>query len=290
MCCAVAGALACGGPDTSKLSRAPAKPTTTGPAASYKGGTITHEEVAKELARLPPALRESFGSAAGQKELARSLVDKRLLVEEARRRGLAAEPTIHKQVEEMEERLIVQALLADEEKKAGQSSEAELRSFFEAHKADFERPARAKVARVLAALPAGAPAAEQAKARAKAEKWAARLRKGEELAKLASEGEGAERTRGGDLGFLVQGQGDDLELVKAAFALTEVRKPGVVQCKDGIAVIEILEKQEKRLPSFEEVRGEVEGRVAPVKKRKIFDAVLERLRGGADVRIDARPP
>src|SRR6476659_1582493 len=84
--------------------------------------TVTPEEVAREAERLPPILREKFETPEGRREFAASLVDKKLLVREAHRRGLAEKPEIQRQVRELEERLIVQALLADEERTAGRLS------------------------------------------------------------------------------------------------------------------------------------------------------------------------
>ncbi|MFP2926555.1 hypothetical protein ACLESO_15300, partial [Pyxidicoccus sp. 3LG] len=117
--------------------------------ARYKGGAVTREELLRESRKLPPALREQFESPVGQKEFARSLVDKRLLVEEARRRGLAKQEDIARQVKELEERLLVQALLAEEERAAGAATEAELRAWYDAHRSELRQPERVHLARVL---------------------------------------------------------------------------------------------------------------------------------------------
>lgn len=262
-----------------------AAPDAGGALASYRGGVVTREDVARELARLPGPLRDNFSSRNGQREFARSLVDKRLLVQEARRRGLDAEPDTHRQVLELEERLIVQALLAAEERAAGAPGEAELRAFFDAHKQDFEQPERVRVVRVLAqAEGAGLKAA-----RARALGWRARLERGEPLEKVAAEGDGPERSKGGDLGFLAVGDADPA-LVSASLAMKALGKPSEpVVCREGIAVLVVQERKDRRFPSFEEVRAEVEGRVAPQRKRKVFDDVLVRLRAKADVKVDVGP-
>ncbi|MBI5547504.1 MAG: peptidyl-prolyl cis-trans isomerase, partial [Deltaproteobacteria bacterium] len=224
-----------------------------GVVVTFPGGAVTREDVARELNRMPPALRENFSSGPGRDELARSIRDKRLLIADARQRGFDSDPEIRRQVAELEERLIVQALLAAEEKAAGSASDAELRTYFDARREEFAQPERVRVRRILATVPQGASPADRAKARARAEKWAARARHGEDLAKLARDGDGPERTRDGDLGLLARGQdGEDLRLMEAAFALREVGKPAVVECRDGVAVLALLEKREKRLPAFEE--------------------------------------
>jgi parvulin-like peptidyl-prolyl isomerase len=253
----------------------------------FAGGVVTQSQLAREAERLPPELRERFASDAGKRELVRSMIDKRLLAREARRRGAAEDPQIRRQVEDLEERLIIQSMLAGEERSSGAAPEAELRAYFDANKDDFAQPERVRTARVLAAAAPSAPAAQRAKARAKAQGLADRLRRGEPLAKVAAEGDGPERARGGDLGLLERGQFKDSATAAAAFALSA---PGAVspvfECPEGMAVLQLLEKRERRVPPFEEVRGAVEGRLSPIRKRKVFDDLLARLRAGAQVRIE----
>jgi len=230
-------------------------------------------------ARLPPALREQFETPAGRREFARSLIDKRLLVLEARRRKLAEEPELRRQVRELEERLLVQALLAQEEVAAGSPSEQELRAWFTAHREELLRPEQVRVGRVLVSVGSKASEVERSQARRKAEALGARLRRGEPLAQVAREGDGPERMQGGELGLLVRGGGLDAALEQAAFAL---ERPGtvspVVAVREGFAVLQLLERKPPRAPVFEEVRAEVEGRLVPARKRQLFDALLSRLR------------
>jgi parvulin-like peptidyl-prolyl isomerase len=259
--------------------------------ARYKGGAITREELVRESRRLPPALREQFESPVGQEEFARSLVDKRLLVEEARRRGLAQQQDLARQVRELEERLLVQALLAEEERGAGPATEPELRAWYDAHRSELRQPERVHLARVLASA-SGGTAAERSRARARAEEFARRLRAGEPLARVQSAGDGPERARAGDMGLFARGELKDARLEEAAFALrTSGQVSAVVETAEGFAVLQLLERRVERIPPFEEVRAEVEGRVAPSRQRRVFDALRTRLRGAADVHVEvsARP-
>ncbi|WP_434390562.1 peptidylprolyl isomerase [Melittangium boletus] len=270
---------------------APPPSSADGPqVARFVGGSLSLEEFRRESQRLPPSLREQFESEAGRREFVGALVDKRLMVLEARRRGLAEQPEIVRQVRELEERLVVQALLAQEERNLGPPSEAELRAYHAANKDSFRQPERLRVTRVLAAVGPGRGAAEQARARVRAEQFARRLRAGEPMARVSSEGEGPERARQGELGLLVRGVGRDPRLERAAFALT---RPGevspVVELEDGFAVLQLVERLPGRTPPFEEVRSEVEGRLAPTRQRGVFDALRARLRSTAEVQLELTP-
>ncbi|MBU8896456.1 peptidylprolyl isomerase [Corallococcus sp. M34] len=256
-------------------------------AARFKGGVITREEFQREALRLPPALRTQFENPAGRREFAQSLVDKRLLVDEAKRRGIGQREDIARQVRELEERLVVQALLADEERTAPAPTETELRSAYSANRQDYAQPERVHVGRVLAAVPEGSSAAERAKARARAEGFVRRFKAGETLARIQSSGDGPERALGGDLGLFARGELKDRRLEDAAFALRDVSQVSpVVETAEGFAVLQLIERREGRIPPFEEVRGEVEGRLAPVRQRKVFDSLRARLRDAADVHIE----
>ena len=255
--------------------------------ASFRGGSLTAGELEEGLLRLAPALRREFDSAAGRREVARSLVDKKLLAEEARRRHIGERPEIRRQIEELEDRLIVQALLADEEKSGGPGSDAELQRYYEEHRREFDQPERVRIGRVLAAVGPAAGAETKARARKRAEEFQRRLRKGEPLAKVAGAGDGPERKEGGQLGWLARPDRDAVTS-SAAFAL---QRPGEVSAPvltpDGWAVLVLLERAAARTPAFAEVRGEIVGRADAARRRRAFDALVAGLRHDGEVHLAA---
>jgi peptidyl-prolyl cis-trans isomerase C len=253
--------------------------------ASFRGGTLTAGELEDGVVRLAPALRREFDSAEGRRQVARSLIDKKLLFQEARRRQIDERPEIRRQVEELEERLVVRALLADEEKSGGPASDDELRHYYDAHRAEMIRPERVRVGRVLAAVAAGASAEAKARAQKRAQEFERRLRHGEQLAKVAAAGDGAERKDGGQIGWLAHGD-RDAKTSAAAFAL---KKPGDVSAPvltaEGWAVLVLIERASARTPQFGEVREEIAGREDAARKRRSFDALIEELRRDAAVQL-----
>jgi peptidyl-prolyl cis-trans isomerase C len=256
-------------------------------AARYDGGVVTAEDVQREANRLPPILRTRFETEAGRRDMIEALVDKRLLAAEARRRKLDRDPEIRRQVEELEERLAVQALLAAEEKAMPAATEPEQRAWYDGHAAELGEPERVRVRRVLAAAAPGASQADRDKARARAERFAIRIRAGEPFERVARDGDGPERTSGGDLGLIAKGEGKDPAQEAAVFALSQpgARSP-VVGVASGFAVLELAERRSGRVPSFDEARGQVANRMEPGRKRKAFDELLMRLRKDAEVRVE----
>jgi peptidyl-prolyl cis-trans isomerase C len=255
--------------------------------AHWSGGVVTQGELRREASKMPPALRQQFESEGGKRDLAGALVDRRLLVDEARRRGLAKDPEIRRQIEDLESRLIVRALLVREEKQLPPPSEAEIHAFYEAHARELAQPARARLLRVLAAVAPSASSADRARARARAQGFLQRLRAGEPPARVAAQGDGPERAKGGELGLLVERSGKDPALEQAALALKRPGElSGVVACAEGFAVLQLLERRDGHVPSLEEASGDVRNRMDPLRKRKALDELLSRLRRESEVRIE----
>ncbi|TQF11364.1 hypothetical protein FJV41_34615 [Myxococcus llanfairpwllgwyngyllgogerychwyrndrobwllllantysiliogogogochensis] len=256
-------------------------------AARFEGGMLTVAEVERESRRLPPALRAKFETGPGRREFIRSLVDKRLLALEAARQGLTATPEIRRQVRELEERLSIEALLAAEEHAAAAPTEAEARAFHEAHVERFAEPERLRVARVLVSVASGSTKHAWEQARARADGFRKRLLAGEPVGKVAVEGEGPERIRGGDLGLLARGELGSEPQERAALALTKVGAvSGVVESSEGVLVLVLLDRRPARVPAFEEVRAAVLGQMRPGGQRKVLSQVLTRLRTAAHVKLE----
>jgi parvulin-like peptidyl-prolyl isomerase len=255
--------------------------------ARFQGGEVSREQLTREANRLPPSLREKLSTPDGERGFAESLVDRELLVQEARRRNLQADPEVRLQVQDLEERLLVQKLLAQEEQSRGAASDAEARAYFDAHRAEFGEPERIHLARVLVSVLPSASDAERQRARARAEKLWLRLQRGESLAQVAREGDGPERARDGDAGWLTRDDITDPALAQAAFALAKPgARSGVVATRDGLAVLTLLERRSAHEPSFEEARSRVLNRLDPARKRAVFDDLVARLRRTGMVQIN----
>lgn len=252
----------------------------------FDGGVVTEEELRREADRLPPTLRAQFDSEAGRRDLLSALVDRKLLAREAERLKLENDPEIRRQVTELQERLVIQALLAQKDRAASDPSEGELRAWYDAHVADLRQPERIRVRRVFVAAQPPGSSVERA-ARGRLEGLVRRVRAGEPFERVAAAGDGAERSRGGELALLVHGSVEDRALERVAFGLRAPHELSpVFACEGGLAVVQLLERREGRTPPFKEVRAEVANRMAPERKRRAFDALIRKLRNDANVKIE----
>ncbi len=255
-----------------------AVPTPSAVVASWGSETITADEVRDAVARLPLALRDQYDTPEGRRDFIDALVSQRLLRNEARRRNLHTRPDIQKQIVELEERLTTRALIDEAEKELGPASDAELRGYFDRHADEFRSPLRVRVTRVLAAGP------QNAATRKRAEAFRARLQKTTDFAAVARAGDGPERVRGGDVGWISEATDDE---TAAALRLTrEGEVSAVLPVGSGFSVLVAVSREEPRVPPFEQLRGQVNARVAAGRQRQAFDKLVTDLRANAQVKIN----
>jgi peptidyl-prolyl cis-trans isomerase D len=142
-------------------------------------------------------------------------------------------------------------------------SEADLRSYYDQNSARFGSKEERRASHILIAAPAGAPAAEREKARAKAEQLLAEVRKAPgtfaDVARKNSQDPGSAE-KGGDLDFVTRGA-----MVKpfedAMFALKKGDISDVVETEFGFHIIRLDDIKAAVVPPFEKVRAAIENEV-----------------------------
>lgn len=124
------------------------------PLVTFDGGEVTLEQLQGYIAQMNPAARTRIEPLEQRREYAQGLARFELFVTEARRRGLENDP----EVQEAMKRAMVQQLLFKEfDEKAPPLSQEELAAYYEAHKAEFVQPARARYSHLVVPAPKGSP-------------------------------------------------------------------------------------------------------------------------------------
>jgi peptidyl-prolyl cis-trans isomerase D len=163
-------------------------------------------------------------------------------------------------------------------KKGVSVSEDELRKYYEENAARYTTPEQRRASHILIKVEQGAPAADRAKARAKAEVLLSELKKNPaafaELAKKNSDDPGSAE-RGGDLDFFARGA-----MVKpfedAAFGLKVGEIGPLVESDFGYHIIQVTAVRGGEKRSFESVRAEMEEEIKrQLAQRRFADAAVE---------------
>ncbi len=246
--------------------------------------------------------------AAYRKEVGQRLIDRVLLLQEARRRGIQPdEAWVSQQLQRYLERyrrngawrgreealeaglrqmLEEQSLLARLEatiRDVGPISEAEVRAYYEAHPEKFTTPAAQRVSMILLKVDPASPAQVWEAAEAEARDLLRRLAKGADFATLARiHSADASAARGGDLGWQHQGM-----LAPAAEAILAKLEPGQVSepvaLLQGVALLRLEARRPAQLNSFEQVRERAEKLLRRERAESAWTAFLADLRQRSQV-------
>ncbi len=140
-------------------------------------------------------------------------------------------------------------------------SDEDLKNHYQQHLAEYASGQEIRVRHVFLVLAPGAPAADEARVREKAQKALARIRGGEDFAKVAREAsQGPSAAEGGDLGWLRRGV-VQAEVEKAAFALETGQVSDLVRTRTGYQILKVEERRGGQPRPFDEVKDEIRDRL-----------------------------
>lgn len=294
---ALCALVACGERSTSgpvldlRLTRAPA---IDDPAiATFADDQLTTSQLQERLAALPPAQRNVDALPGGRRALVDRIAHFELLAREAARRDLHNDPEIVTATK----RLMVQKLLEQEHAKVAEGiTEQDLEVWYQAHRSDFQRPARVRVFHLfLSRKEAGGEAALRARAdavRARAQAFTPRDREAFAALVRQESHDLHSRALDGDLRFrsheeLRRSHGPDL--ADAAFAL---ERPGAlsgwIADPNGLHLLRLEAREPALALSLQQpdVRARVAQTVRTARERDAERSLLQALSERAGYRVD----
>jgi peptidyl-prolyl cis-trans isomerase C len=159
----------------------------------------------------------------------------------------------------------------------------EVEKYYTANPKEFNHPDIVRTSQILIQL-AGDTPEQDALAKKRAEELLARIKKGEDFAKLAKENSmDASASQGGDLGFASK-EALDPEYSEAAFSLP-VGGMKIVKSQYGYHVIKVTEKKKEGLATLEEVKPSLTDFLKNQKSQAEIKKLIEQLRDQAKVEI-----
>jgi peptidyl-prolyl cis-trans isomerase C len=253
--------------------------------------TLTLGDFEAALEHMDQFDRMRYQSPERRKELLAEMIDVMLLADEAREKGYDKDPVTQQEMRE----ILRDAML----KKAREGVPApneipqdEVRTYFEAHRADFQDPERRRVSAIVLASEATAATVLDAARKATPVQWGELVR-GKSVdvgAKAATPADMA-----GDLGF-VSPPGDPRgtnpripeEVRVGVFAVEKVGEvlPHVVPSGGKYYVLKLTGRTDAHERTFEEAERQIRVKLAQDKIRAREDALLDDLRKQYPVKID----
>jgi peptidyl-prolyl cis-trans isomerase C len=243
----------------------PASPGGDPVVARVDGTEIRLSEVAEAAQRLPEQLR-GMPPQVLFPLLIDQMISEAVVTQAGRKAGLQNSPELRRQMMQIEDQLVQQALIGREIQ--AQVTEASLRARYQREIADQPAEAEVRARHILV----------QTESEARA--IIASLGGGADFAATAKEkSRGPGAAEGGDLGFFKK---EDMPeaLAEAAFALQPGQVgPEPVRTQFGWHVVKVEERREQPKPSFEEA----EPGLRRAASEEVAEALVERLRGEARI-------
>jgi peptidyl-prolyl cis-trans isomerase C len=242
--------------------------------ATYKGRTLTSDQILQEFERLPAPSRVYLAAPDRKRQFIENLVMNDLLFEEGRKAGYDKDPEVDRQVNDLRKRLVVQRVMRQYQTPPTISDE-QIRAHYD------QNPTLYSTTQIRAShiLVKDEGTAKQLLAEVKANPA--------RFADLAREksSDTVSAKKGGDLGTFGPGRmTPDFE--KAAFALKPGETSDVVKTQYGYHIILVNERKEGEQKPFEQVKEQIR---ATLRNRGLQDQVqghFDQLKKEADLKID----
>lgn len=202
------------------------------------------------------------------------VIDLTLAAKAAEQRNIQAGPDFARKLAYYRNKLLVETLLTTETR--ARVTDEEMRKIYDEQRARITPEDEVRARHILV------ESEEEAKA------LLAQIRGGadfETIAKEKSKDPGGQRN-GGDLGFFTKGQMVP-EFSEAAFAMQAGQlSEAPVKTQFGWHIIKVEERRQRQIPSFEQVRGQIEDFLT----RRVQADLVQRLRSEAQVQRFVEPP
>jgi peptidyl-prolyl cis-trans isomerase C len=156
----------------------------------------------------------------------------------------------------------------------------EISKYYTGHATEFQHPDVARTSQILI-QPAGNTTEQDAFAKQKAEALLARIRKGEDFAKLAKENSmDSSASNGGDIGYYSQ-QTTTPEFWEAASL--PVGEMKIIKTDAGYHIVKVTEKKKEGLSTLEEVKPQLTNFLKKEKESAEMIKVINQLRDSAKI-------
>ncbi|MFW5936686.1 MAG: peptidylprolyl isomerase [Desulfosalsimonas sp.] len=186
-----------------------------------------------------------------------------------------SEETLRK---EIRENMAIRALIDQEVASKVSVTDADVQSYYEENKQEFEEPEKVHARHIL--IEAGPDAGDKEKARAeeKIREVQEKLEDGAEFAELARQhSEGPSSEESGDLGSFTRGQMVE-NFDKAAFDLEPGEVSDIVETRFGYHLIKVEDKTASSMKSLDEVKDSVQEKLEREKVMQELEPYIESLK------------
>jgi parvulin-like peptidyl-prolyl isomerase len=250
--------------------------------------------------------------AAFRREVGERLIDRALLLAEAKRRGIVAERArIDETVAQYDRRYgasehwragreqMLPPLVAELERQnvleqleravraVPPPGEDEVRAYYDAHAGQFTEPEQVRLSLILLRVDPAAPRLAWDQALEEADRLRARLARGAEFGELARvHSADPSAANGGDLGYLHRGMLPEAVQSGVIDALEAGEVPAPLRLLEGVALVRLEDRKAPRLRDYAEVRARAAELAQRSRGEQAWTQLIAALRAKAAIRVD----
>lgn len=293
----IAGALA-GGPGAVGSAPAPGAkggPKRTGRAAAAPAETvlariggerITRADVQRRLDELPAPYRANFSTPEGRQQFLDRLVEERVWLLGARKKGVDRRPELRRQIEQTERDLLIRTYVNELMAASPAPSDSEAQAYYDTHLTDYRTPATVAMSHLLVK--------SESEAR-RMKKWAQGR---EDWKKLVSRysADSVTRANGGSLGTVTRegnfaALGPQPALAESAFALGTIAGPGAIggpyRTSRGWHIVKVEAVKPEALRPFDQVKALIVRQLGQSRSQDHYRAKLAAEKAALGVAVDS---
>jgi len=229
--------------------------------ARVRGRKITLEEFQERIAGIPSYYRGFLATQNGKTELLDGMIAELVLIQKAKEEGLHRREDIKRRLRNVEERVLLEAMVQELQKGPIAVSDEEVRDYFEKNKEQFINPEQVRVSHILV------------RRKSEALEILNELGKGGSFEKLAQKYsiDSITAPRGGDLGYISRGEMIPV-FEEAAFAL---EKKGdisqVIKTQFGFHLVKLTDRKKVDKKTPEEIDYEIRTKIQNEKLDRLME-------------------
>jgi peptidyl-prolyl cis-trans isomerase C len=229
---------------------------------------ITKDDFVKEISRIPEWARPQFQGDEGKEKFLEELIKRELIYQHAMKMKLDKDPEYLDKVREFEKMTLVSLVLKKEVEDKAVVDDSEVRAFFDKNKDKFTIGTELRASHILV------------ETEKEAKDIHARIKKGEDFSQLAKKfsKDSGSADKGGDIGYFTRGKMvPEFENAAASLKPGEVSEP--VKTRFGYHIIKLTDIKQGTQANFEQSAESIHRQLLGEKRKKLFDAYVEKLEG-----------
>jgi peptidyl-prolyl cis-trans isomerase C len=238
--------------------------------SSFNGQTITLGEFNELWEQIP----ENYKLQLTKRNVLDQIISEKLLIQEAKKRGLEQDKDVLDQIKKTTEQILVQSLVEKEIIEKVKVDDQEALTYYEENKNNFITKEQVYLYNILVET-------EEV-----AKDILEKLKSGVDFIELAKEkSTGPSAAQGGDLGYVSKGELIP-EIENVVFALEIGSISDIIKSEYGFHILKVTDKKPEVLKTFEEVKEEITQTLLSTKQKEAFDNLLEELKSQVTIEIN----